>query len=192
MNAEGKLVRLRPKHPEDAPDDYRWRTDPELATFDAVQPLRMSFQDFQTLYLEELKYPTPRQRTFGIEDIGTGKHIGNCMYYDIDEYRRQAELGIMIGEKEFWSHGYGTDAVRTLVRHVFSTTGLNRIYLHTLDWNIRAQKSFAKAGFVAINTVARRGFTFVTMEILREAFEAGDRQRQPAEGAGERRTGAPD
>lgn len=188
MEAQGELVRLRPKRPEDALDDYRWRTDPELATFDAVQPLRMTFEDFQTLYMEELRYPTPRQRTYAIEDIATGRHIGNCMYYDIDEYRRQAELGIMIGEREFWSHGYGTDAVRTLVRFIFENTRLNRVYLHTLDWNVRAQKSFSKAGFVAINTVTRRGYTFVTMEILRESFEAADRARQPAE----RRTGAAD
>ncbi|MCX6023103.1 MAG: GNAT family N-acetyltransferase [Chloroflexi bacterium] len=93
------------------------------------------------------------------------------MFYDIDEYRRQTELGVMIGEKEFWSHGYGTDAVRALVHHIFESTRLNRVYLHTLDWNVRAQKSFVKAGFVPINTITRRGYTFVTMEILREWVE---------------------
>ena len=192
MDATGELVGLRPKRPEDAIDDYTWRTDPELATFDAVQPLRMSFPDFQTLFQEELRYPTPRQRTYGIEDLATGRHIGNCMFYDIDEFRHQAELGIMIGDKDFWGQGYGTDAVVTLIEFIFRTTGLNRVYLHTLDWNVRAQKSFAKAGFVAVNTVTRRGFTFVTMEILREAFESGKLRRQPAEGAGERRSAAAD
>lgn len=192
MEATGELIGLRLKRAEDAVDDYRWRTDPELATFDAVQPLRMSFQDFQTLFMEELRYPTPRQRTYGIEDLATGRHIGNCMYYDIDEYRRQAELGIMIGEKEYWSQGYGTDAVLTLVEYIFQTTGLNRVYLHTLDWNVRAQKSFAKAGFTPINTVTRRGYTFVTMEILRDAYASGNLRRQPAEGAGEPRSVASD
>jgi len=45
---------------------------------------------------------------------------------------------------------------------------MRRIYLNTLDWNLRAQRSFNKAGFVTIGT-SRRGFhAFVTMEIRRE------------------------
>ncbi|MBI4499233.1 MAG: GNAT family N-acetyltransferase [Chloroflexi bacterium] len=173
METRGEKVLLRDKTLDDAIDDYRWRTDPELATFDAVPPLRMAFQDFLTIYSEELRYPTPRQKNFAIVDLATGKHIGNIMYYDIDEYRRQAELGIMIGEREYWSHGYGTDALTTLLRHIFSTTRLERIYLHTLDWNHRAQRAFEKVGFVPISTVTRRGHTFVAMEIYRDRFESG-------------------
>ncbi len=171
MEMQGHKVVLRDKRIEDAEDDYRWRTDPELATFDAVPPLRMPFHDFVTVFGEELHYPTPRQKTYAIDDLETGKHIGNCMYYDIDNYRRQAELGIMIGDRDYWSHGYGTDAVQSLLRVIFSTTKIDRVYLHTLDWNVRAQQSFKKAGFVAINTVTRRGYTFIAMEIYRSWVE---------------------
>ncbi|MCX6023104.1 MAG: hypothetical protein NTZ05_15515 [Chloroflexi bacterium] len=80
MEARGQLVTLRPKRLEDAADDHRWRSDPELATFDAVPPLRMSLNDFQIIFQEEMKYPTPRQRTFSIDDITSGRHIHWQLY----------------------------------------------------------------------------------------------------------------
>jgi RimJ/RimL family protein N-acetyltransferase len=180
----GDKVLLRDKRIDDAEDDYQWRVDPELATFDAVPPLRMSFHDFASIYGDELAYPAARQRTYAIEDLETGKHIGNCMYYDIDEYRRQAELGIMIGDRDYWSQGYGTDAVKSLLRLIFSDTNLDRIYLHTLDWNYRAQQSFKKVGFVSTSTVNRRGHIFIAMEIYRSQFESAATSPTPAQTEG--------
>jgi ribosomal-protein-alanine N-acetyltransferase len=165
--ARGTLIRLRRKRLDDAAADYQWRRDPELARFDAASPLRSSFQDFLVTYTEDIRYPSPFRRVFAIEDLD-GHHIGNVMYYNIDEQRGEAELGITIGDKRYWSHGYGTDAVRTFLRYLFTETRLRRIYLNTLDWNIRAQKSFRKAGFVPIG-LNRRGFhAFITMEFRRE------------------------
>jgi len=98
-------------------------------------------------------------------------HIGNCMYYDLDERRGQTELGIMIGDRDYWNGGYGTDAVVTLVEHIFKTiSSINKIYLHTLDWNDRARKSFAKAGFVEVREVKRDGQNFVLMEMVRSGL----------------------
>ena len=64
----------------------------------------------------------------------------------IDWNLKQAELGIMIGDKDYWNFGYGTDAVITLLEYVFTNTKLNSIYLHTLISNKRAQMAFRKAG----------------------------------------------
>ena len=75
------------------------------------------------------------------------------MCYDIDVRKSQAELGIMIGDREHWSKGYGTDSVNTLLDHIFTETPLERIYLHTLTWNDRARRSFAKSGFREVKTV---------------------------------------
>ena len=53
----------------------------------------------------------------------------------------------MIGNRDYWGLGYGTDSVNALLGHIFTTTTLDRVYLHTLDWNVRAQRAFAKSGF---------------------------------------------
>jgi len=166
----GEKVVLREKSVTDAARDYAWRTDDELSQLDAAAPLRTAFPEFLMFYVEELEYPTPRRRRFAIDTLD-GRHIGNCMYYDINEASGECELGIMVGDRNYWGKGYGTDAVRTLLDHIFAATRMKRVYLHTLDWNIRAQKSFEKAGFVPCGRTARNGKTFIQMEVLREQWE---------------------
>lgn len=167
---KGEKVVLREKRLEDAANDYAWRSDEELARLDAAPTLSAPFVEFLASYADELRYPSPYRHRFAIETLG-GKHIGNCMYYDIDAARGEAELGIMIGDRDYWGQGYGTDAVTTLLDHVFSTTRLNRIYLNTLDWNIRAQRCFGKCGFVPVDQAKRRNRHFVLMEIYRNSWE---------------------
>ena len=171
----GDRVVIREKRIEDAPDDYSWRVDDELARLDATRPIRMSFEDFLRYSRDELVYTSSTSKRLAI-DIHDGKHIGNCMYYDIDQRRKQAELGIMIGDRNYWDGGYGTNAVDSLLAHIFTTTPMELVYLHTLDWNQRARCSFAKSGFREIKQVRRSGLDFIYMEIARNEWE----ERQPA------------
>ena len=167
---KGKKIILREKRILDAADDYGWRIDDELARLDATRPINMSLDDFIRYSEDELAFPSPRSRRFGV-DTHDGRHIGNCMYYDIDMRRGEAELGIMIGDRDYWSKGYGTDTVDTLLNYIFTTTPLTRMYLHTLDWNARARKSFAKSGFKEIKKVRRSGLDFIQMEVWRSEWE---------------------
>ncbi len=162
---------LREKRLEDAPEDYAWRTDEELSRLDAASPLRLPYSEYRRVLADELRYPFPWTQRFAI-DTTEGKHIGNCMLYDIDTAAGQAELGIMIGEREYWDRGYGTEAITCLADHTFQTTSLKRIYLHTLEWNIRAQHSFVKCGFKPVRKVRRSSHDFLLMELLRADWEA--------------------
>jgi RimJ/RimL family protein N-acetyltransferase len=110
-------------------------------------------------------------RSFAIEDE-CGRHIGNIMYYNIDGVRSEAEIGISIGERDWWSLGYGSDALEAVVRGLFAASNLARLYLHTLDWNERAQRAFRRAGFELCGTSWRDGHTFLIMEVRREWLEA--------------------
>lgn len=163
--ARGERIVLREKRLGDAPNDYRWRTDAELARFDAARPFSATYNDYLALYRDELMYPSPYRRSLAIE-THDGRHIGNVMYYNIDGVRREAEIGITIGERDYWSKGYGRDAVETLVRHIFRTTGFRRVYLKTLDWNVRAQRAFEAAGFRVCGRSRRGANSFVIMELL--------------------------
>jgi len=169
IRLEGKLVVLRTKAPEDAAADYSWRVDPELAGLDATAPINLTFEDYVKLYRDDLAYPSPWSVRLGI-DSRDGRHIGNCMYYDIDRAKHQAELGIVIGDRACWGKGYGTDAVVTVLHHVFSQTDLERVYLHTLTDNKRARRAFEKAGFQSVRPVSRDGFDFILMEVRRDEW----------------------
>jgi len=166
----GNKIRLREKKLADAPNDYTWKADPELARLDAAPQLTVIFSQYLSNYASELCYSPSTRRPFAVE-ILDGKHIGNCVYYDIDETEGEAELGIVIGNRDYWDKGYGADAVTTIVSYIFRQTNLNRIYLKTLDWNTRAQRCFQKCGFTSYGHMVRDGFNFVLMEIHRKQWE---------------------
>ena len=165
IRLDGQLATLRSKRMSDAWNDYVWRTDTELSELDAAEPLGLSFVDFERFYHEDLKRYNRRSLRFAIEDED-GVHIGNCMCYDYNERRMQAEFGIMIGDPAYWGRGYGTEATKTLLTHIFETTDIRRLYLHTLVSNRRAQRSFINAGFRPYDHVWRDGKSFVQMEVL--------------------------
>ena len=169
---EGERVVLREKQVTDIADDYQWRTDPELAELDATRPLQMSFSDFERYSIEELNYPATRSKRLAVDTLCGGAHIGNVMFYDIDLRTGEAELGIMIGDKEYWSQGYGTETVGLLLDHMFQEYPFNRVYLHTLSWNHRAQKSFHKSGFREVKPVRRGRLDFIQMEIWRHEWDS--------------------
>ncbi len=166
----GSKIRLRDKRLADARDNYDWQTDAELVQLDAAPLLTTTFEQYLSDYANELHYPPLTGYRFAIETLD-GKHIGNCIYYNLDKTRGEAELGILIGNRDYWSKGYGTDTVTTLVSHIFHQTNLKRIYLKTLDSNIQAQKCFKKCGFTPYGHLVRDGYSFVLMEIPRKQWE---------------------
>jgi len=161
----GDLVRIREKEIEDIADEYSWRTDEELSRLDATRPLTMSYDDFFRYSKEEMKFPNYKSKKLAL-DTKDNIHIGNVMYYDYSISNKQTELGIMIGNKDYWGKGYGTEAVKLMLEYLFSGLNLKRVYLHTLSWNYRAQASFIRAGFNVVRSVRRGGHDFILMEVI--------------------------
>jgi RimJ/RimL family protein N-acetyltransferase len=166
----GDKVKIRAKRLADADDDYAWLTDAELAELDAAPLSTTTFPQYLASYTSDLRYPPTIRHQFAIE-TREGKHIGNCTYYGIDSDKGEAELGIMIGDRDYWDKGYGSEAVSALLQHVFEKTRLNRLYLKTLVKNKRAQKCFSKCGFTPYGQLKKDGYSFILMELKREDWE---------------------
>lgn len=164
----GLKVVLRQKQLTDAQNDYTWATDRELVRLDAAEPSQISFHAFAVAHAEGLRDLTKKQ--FAIE-TADGRHIGNCVCYNIDAVRKEAEIGIMIGERDCWGKGYGSDAVRTLIQYAFDDLGIEKLWLHTLEWNIRAQECFQSCGFTPVGRIFSRGLEFVRMEVTAHASQ---------------------
>ena len=159
----GDKVKLRPKRVQDAAYDYSWRQDAELCRLDAAPPILCSFEEFLENYLEDL-HQLNRSYRFAIE-TPDGKHIGNCSYFNLDEAKKEAEMGIIIGDRAYWNRGYGADTIITSLKYFFPRTNIKRVHLKTLMWNIRAQKCFQKCGFVPCGQMIHGDYTFMLMEI---------------------------
>ncbi|WP_369260388.1 GNAT family N-acetyltransferase [Streptomyces sp. R35] len=148
---EGKLVRLRALRADDVDAQVRWRNDPEVVHWaTGSDPLfgpvtREAVAHFHEIRLRD----DPRaQQTFTVEDLADGRAIGMVDYRDLDSFAGRATVGITIGERDRWGGGYGSEALRLLLDHLFGALRLHRVELDTWSGNERAMRAFRAVGFV--------------------------------------------
>jgi len=165
--ASGPNVRLRHRVRADAEDEYRWRSDPETARYDGREPYRDAFERFLDVFGYELAYGRNDREQLAIE-TNDGRHIGSVMFYNLSAGGDSAEFGISIGDEDDRSKGLGREAAILALRWLWSSRAIRLVYLHALDWNDRAIRSFRKAGFDDAAIVIRDGKSFVKMEVRRE------------------------
>ncbi len=60
---------------------------------------------------------------------------------------RVAELGAVIGERDYWGGGYGTDALLLIVDYAFNVLDMRKVWLTTISSNIRVVRQMEKVGF---------------------------------------------
>jgi len=142
---KGRTVRLRPVIEADLPFFLQWLSDPDvyrwLGISDSGPPASL---EQETAWYAATKDDST-QFVWSIE-TDQGHLLGNIALHR--GFRPDAaELEILIGEKQEWNKGYGTDAVRTVLRHAFSQMDLRRVYLHSDVDNHTAHRSFEKCGF---------------------------------------------
>jgi len=144
---EGRLVRLRALEQTDVERAYGWVNDREVTQYLMLRYPMSRAQEEK--YLEE----TSAQGS-GFGDVRLaietkeGVHIGMTGLHRARPDDRGAELGIMIGDKSFWSSGYGTDTVQTLLRFAFDQMNLHKVALGVFEFNQRAMACYRKCGFV--------------------------------------------
>lgn len=97
-------------------------------------------------YLEKVDRGN-NSREFSIINLQDDKLIGSVGLEHINWIERSAILGIFIGNEEFRSKGYGTEAIRLLLEYGFRYLNLHSIRLDLLSINERAHKCYLKCGF---------------------------------------------
>jgi UDP-4-amino-4,6-dideoxy-N-acetyl-beta-L-altrosamine N-acetyltransferase len=173
MMIYGEKVRLRRVEREDIPTFVRWFNDPEVREF-LVMDRPLSMAEEERWFEGQLE--DQNSELFAIE-TADGVHIGNIGLHNVNWQHRRAELGIIIGEKEYWGQGYGSDAVRTALRFAFETMNLHRVSLRVYEDNARGIRAYEKCGFQhegrAREAIFRQGryYDELRMGILRREFE---------------------
>lgn len=86
-------------------------------------------------------------------------------------------IDIFIAEKQYWNQGYGSEAVRMLLKHGFDTLNLNRIFLRVFEDNPRAIRAYEKVGFVHEGRLRKAKYRdgqyldILLMSVLREEWK---------------------
>ena len=171
---EGKLVRLRAVEMEDLERDFTWVNDREVTRFLSMRyPISRAQEE---RWIRDRPPNDFSNGAFFAIETKDGVHIGNTNLMQANPEDRKAALGIMIGDKEYWSNGYGSDATVTLLRFGFGEMNLNRIWLHVFEFNERAQACYKKCGFVEEGRLRQhyygmgRYWDVIVMGALRDEF----------------------
>jgi len=146
----GERIRLRAAEKEDIPAFLRWVNDKEV-TENLMLVTPMSCFEEEQWYEGMMKKPRSEHvLVIEVKDKRADEDyhpIGTCQFHNLDWRNRSAEIGIMIGEKTFWDQGYGSETMRLLLNHGFSTLNLHRIWLRVYAKNKRGIRAYEKAGF---------------------------------------------
>ncbi len=170
----GGRVVLRPLEKEHLARCVKWFNDPDVTYF-------LGREASLTMEEEERWFSEYRSKVdeeiYAIEVDGA--HIGNVGLHGIDRANRKASLGIVIGEKDHWSKGLGTDAMNTVLRYAFERLRLHKVNLDVIDYNERAIRVYERCGFV-LEGVRRdelwkrgRFVNLVRMSLLEGEFRNG-------------------
>lgn len=140
------LVYLRALEPDDYKTSIKWRKDDHIWSLLGGTKYFVS-EEYEKEWVNNTIHQS-KDIKLAICTIGDNKYIGNAYLTDIDYIYRKAESHILIGDHEYWGHGYGTDAYLQLLDFAFNQRNLHRIKALVLDDNLASQKLHEKLGFV--------------------------------------------
>lgn len=180
----GEQVRLVVRDPQVLAEYYtRWGRNSEwwrLMGSMAAQSfsLRNHKEWLEKMYEKE----QDRNFFFQIQTLEGDRLIGDIGLDGVQWNHGDTFVGIAIGEPEFWGHGYGSDAMRIILRYAFTELNLHRVSLNVFEYNPRAIRSYEKVGFKhegrmrqALNREGRY-WDIVYMGILKSEWERLYRQ----------------
>ncbi len=139
----GKITNLRPPKRDDIPVILRWVNDPEvrvfvLGTFPWTEKMEEDWFD---------KLGKDEKNVVLIIETKDGKMIGIMGIHNIDWVSRIGTTGALIGEKEYWGGGYGTDAKLALLEYAFNTLNLHKILSAVIAFNKRSLRYSLRCGY---------------------------------------------
>jgi RimJ/RimL family protein N-acetyltransferase len=153
----GKKCYLSPIDINDAGKFTEWLNDIELTVNLTLYNSIINIEN-EKVFLENLS----KEHNYSIIDLETNELIGNCGFSEVDNLNQTGEVGIFIGNKNFWGKGYGTEALTLLLDYGFKALNLHNILLKVFDYNKRGIRSYEKVGFKFIGI--RRNALYRNME----------------------------
>lgn len=172
----GQKCYLSPISAEDAQQWSAWFNDLEVTL-----PLGDEAYTMQTLARQQrdiAEMTAADCPAFSIVDLQTDLLIGRCLLFGVSQVNRSAQLGIVIGDKDYWGRGYGSEAIQLLLDHAFNLLNLNSVMLGVFEFNRRAIACYRKIGFKEIGRrrqariIAGQKYDGILMDILAEEFQS--------------------
>lgn len=148
MNAifiSGKRILLSPLEKRLHLDTcYKWFNDQEVIQY-------LLTDCMPTTYENEIKWfddlCSDDRLIFAVETQGERKHIGNVGLHYINWINRNARTVTIIGDKDEWGKGFGTEAKRLLIAYAFNTLNLHKLSSYVIESNTPSLRINERCGF---------------------------------------------
>jgi len=177
---EGELIRLASPDPDrDAETESKWTHDVEymrLLSADPVRPLSPAL--IKKRYEELEKEKSNRRYDLAIRTRADDRLVGFVRLDHIEWNQGTCQLALGIGDSNDRGHGYGTEALKLILRYAFAELNLHRVAVDTYEYNEGAQRFLERAGFTlevrrrqAVHRDGRR-WDALKLGLLRQEWEA--------------------
>ena len=147
---KGKLVRLSAFDHEELGKAYTaWTRDSELQRlFSSGASALHSAKAGVAFFEKMIKDDSPAHHFFSIRALEDNRLLGDINLDVVNDWgSRDSFVGLGIGNRTDWGKGYGTDAMKIILRFAFTEINLRRVTLTVFEYNPRAVRSYEKAGF---------------------------------------------
>ena len=144
---EGERIGLRPIELTDVTETYRtWMNDPEVTRYTESRFQTHSLADILA-YVQSVQ-ADPSSVFFAIVDKETGRHAGNLKIGHMHPVHRNADVGLIIGDRACWGRGFATEALKLAAKYAEETLKLHKLWAGIYADNIGSITAFRRAGFV--------------------------------------------
>lgn len=179
-------VKFTPLQMDNIHRHFRWNNDPELNRLDSEFPYEEeSFGAFKSRFEQMCDNPSPSHRNFEIHALDDDETLIGVAYATrISAHNLHAQLGITIGDRDYWGRGYGRSSFRLLLSFCFEHLGLHRVCAETFEYHTAWRDLVEGMGFKKEGTVReylRRDGTYWDKEIY-GLLEQEYRARRPESG----------
>ena len=175
-NITGEKITLGPVRHDLLPVYLRWNNDFEVNRTRLFTWRPITHEVAQAWYQRTSQEEGIGGITFTIYERVTVRPIGLTYLFDIDYFSQTAEYGIMIGEKDCWGKGYGTEVTALMLDFGFTGLCLHQIRLRTVSFNARGIGAYTRAGFRLVgrwreaHRFGGRAYDIVLMDCLASEF----------------------
>jgi RimJ/RimL family protein N-acetyltransferase len=154
----GRLAVLRPLRAADRITSVRWRNDPDIRDnilgycFPVTEAMEADWVE------AVLKDQSRTRVVLAIEDKTDGVLVGFVYLNNIDWFARNAEFGILIGERSRHGKGLAREALSLVAGYAFETLNLHKLYLRVVAFNKRALALYRAFGFAEEGVQRQQAF----------------------------------
>ena len=173
----GKAVVLRPLRVADRIKSMRWRNDPDVR--DGILGYRFPVtEEMEADWVDAVLKDQSRTRVvLAIEDKTDSALVGFVYLNNIYWFARNAEFGMLIGERDRQGKGLARETLELVANYAFGTLNLHKIYLRVVAFNKRALNLYRTFGFAEEGIQRQQAFLreryhdVVLMGLLRRELE---------------------